>query len=53
VCLLAGSYQSTISGLVDALGPLSKAEEAHVFGETARRAYNLESERYVEPPPPA
>ena len=53
VCLLAGSYASTIGGLVDALGPLSTAEEARVYGETATRVYNLESERYVEPPPPA
>ena len=43
VCLLAGSYESTIGGLVDALGPLSPAEEARVFGETATRVYGLES----------
>lgn len=45
VCLLAGSYESTISGLADALGPLSTAEEAHLYGETAKRVYNLKSER--------
>ncbi len=45
VCLLAGSYESMIAGLVDALGPLSAAEEAHVYGETATRVYNLKSGR--------
>jgi L-fucono-1,5-lactonase len=45
VCLLAGSYESMMSGLVDALGPLSTAEEARVFGETAKRVYNLKPER--------
>jgi L-fuconolactonase len=41
VCLLAGSYESMITGLVDALGPLSPAEEAYVYGDTAKRVYNL------------
>ena len=41
VCLLAGSYESMITGLVDALGPLSLAEEAYLYGDTAKRVYNL------------
>jgi len=41
VCLLAGSYEAMLSGLADALGQLSPAEEARVYGDNARRAYAL------------
>ena len=42
VCLLAGSYHAVLSGLVDALGPLSPAEFDQVFGLTALRIYQLD-----------
>ena len=43
VCLLAGTYESMIAALGDALGPLSRAEEARVYGETAKHVYELKS----------
>jgi L-fuconolactonase len=41
VCLLAGSYESTVTGLADALGGLSPTDEARVYGDNARSAYAL------------
>jgi len=41
VCLLAGSYESTLAGLADALGGLSPTDEARVYGDNARSAYAL------------
>ncbi len=41
VCELAGSYEQVHAALVEALGPLSAAESAAIFGGTARRFYGL------------
>ena len=41
VCELAGNYQTIHNALREALGPLAPAEEAAVFGGTARRFYGL------------
>ena len=41
VCELAGSYAQVHQSLVDVLGPLSAAEHARIFGETAREFYRL------------
>lgn len=41
VCLLAGSYQSVIEGLTAAIGTLSAAETAALFGGTAHAFYRL------------
>ena len=41
VCLLAGTYQSVIDALTVAVGPLSAAEDAALFGGTARACYRL------------
>jgi L-fuconolactonase len=41
VCELAGSYGQVHAALQEALGPVSEAEHALIFGDTARRFYNL------------
>jgi L-fuconolactonase len=41
VCLLAGTYQSVIGGLTAAMGTLSAAEDAALFGGTAHAFYHL------------
>jgi L-fuconolactonase len=41
VCLLAGTYQSVIGGLTAAMGTLSAAESAALFGGTAHAFYHL------------
>jgi L-fuconolactonase len=41
VCLLAGSYQAVLGGLIDALPALSAAELDQVLGTNALRAYRL------------
>lgn len=41
VCLLAGTYTSVIEALIAAVGPLSAAEDAALFGGTARAFYRL------------
>lgn len=41
VCALAGSYSQVFEALNEALGPISPAERAAIFGETARRFYRL------------
>jgi L-fuconolactonase len=42
VCELAATYEQVHSALVQTVGPLSKAENAQIFGETATRFYNLQ-----------
>ena len=41
VCELAGTYAEVREALVDALGPISKAEHDAIFGGTAVRFYGL------------
>ncbi|GAB3834336.1 hypothetical protein GCM10027610_029790 [Dactylosporangium cerinum] len=41
VCLLAGSYDAVIGGLVAALPDLSPDELAQIFGGNAQRAYRI------------
>ncbi len=41
VCLLAGSYESTLAGLEDALGRLSATDKSRVYRDNAWRAYAL------------
>jgi L-fuconolactonase len=41
VCLLAGSYQAVLGGLMDALPALSAAERDQVLGTNAQRVYQL------------
>ncbi len=41
VCELAATYERVHAALVEALGPLSEAERAAIFGDTARRFYRL------------
>lgn len=41
VCLLAGSYRQVYDALREALGPISAAERANIFGNTAKRFYHL------------
>jgi L-fuconolactonase len=41
VCLLAGGYAEVKAALEDALPPLSDAQRAAVFGDTATRMYGL------------
>lgn len=41
VCLLAAGYDSVISAVVEALGPLSRAEHAAIFGGTAALFYRI------------
>jgi L-fuconolactonase len=41
VCLLAASYGEVKAALDEALPPLTVAERAAIYGETARRAYRL------------
>ncbi|MEV5707240.1 amidohydrolase family protein [Actinoallomurus sp. NPDC052274] len=41
VCLLAGTYESVIEGLTAAIGTLSAAETAAIFGGTAHAFYRL------------
>jgi L-fuconolactonase len=41
VCLLAGSYQAVLSGLMDALPALSAAELDQLLGTNAQRVYQL------------
>jgi L-fuconolactonase len=45
VCLLATSYAGVVQGLLEALGTLSIAEEAAIFGSNAQRAYRLRERR--------
>lgn len=42
VCLLAGSYRQVWDALHEALGPLSGADHAKIFGENAKAFYRLE-----------
>ncbi|HEX5273023.1 MAG TPA: amidohydrolase family protein, partial [Gemmataceae bacterium] len=44
VCELAARYEAVHAALVEALGPISEAERAAVFGETARAFYDLPDE---------
>jgi L-fuconolactonase len=41
VCLLAASYGRVVAGLKEAMGTLSTADEARIFGLNARRVYGL------------
>jgi L-fuconolactonase len=41
VCLLATSYAGVVQGLLEALGTLSSADEAAIFGSNAQRVYGL------------
>lgn len=41
VCELAGRYEQVHSALVEILGALSETERNQIFGDTARRFYNL------------
>ena len=41
VCELACSHKQTYDSLVEALGPISAAEHAAIFGGTAARFYGL------------
>ena len=41
VCTLAGSYEQAKRSLEEALGPISEAERADIFGNTAARFYEL------------
>jgi L-fuconolactonase len=41
VCLLAGKYETIHAALKEALGPLSKDDDAAIFGGTAARFYGL------------
>jgi L-fuconolactonase len=41
VCLLAASYVEVKNALAEALPPLGPAEQAAVYGDTARRTYRL------------
>jgi L-fuconolactonase len=41
VCLLAGSYERTLSSLVDALGELEEESRARIFGKNAITCYGL------------
>jgi L-fuconolactonase len=41
VCLLATSYAGAVEGLREALGTLSSADEAAIFGLNAKRVYDL------------
>jgi L-fuconolactonase len=43
VCLLAGSYETVLSGLTDALPALSPGELGQLFGANAQRVYGLPS----------
>ena len=45
VCELAGTYEQVYYALVDALGPISDAERAAIFGGTAMRFYGLQPRR--------
>jgi L-fuconolactonase len=45
VCLLAASYAGVVHGLLEALGTLSSAEEAAIFGSNAQRVYGLRERR--------
>jgi L-fuconolactonase len=49
VCLLAGSYESMLAGLADALGPLSPTEESRVYRENTQRTYRLETREQTRP----
>jgi L-fuconolactonase len=41
VCLLAAPYPSVVAALREALGPITEAERAKIFGGTAEKFYNL------------
>ncbi|MEX0655736.1 MAG: amidohydrolase family protein [Phycisphaeraceae bacterium] len=41
VCRLAGAYEQVVTALREALGPISSHEQAQLFGDTARRFYQL------------
>ena len=41
VCLLAAPYPSVVAALREALGPISDAERAKIFGGTAEKFYGL------------
>jgi L-fuconolactonase len=43
VCLLAASYRRVVDATAEALGPLSPAETAAIWSQTATRAYGLDS----------
>jgi L-fuconolactonase len=51
VCLLATSYAGVVEGLRQALGTLSSADEAAIFGSNAQRVYGLRKRAagYAEP----
>ncbi len=42
VCTLAGSYEEVYHALLESLGPISESERMKIFGDTARRFYNLQ-----------
>ena len=42
VCLLAGSYGEIVTGLDEALPPMSPSERDLVYGGNAQRMYRLE-----------
>jgi L-fuconolactonase len=41
VCLLAAPFPSVVAALREALGPITEAERAKIFGGTAEKFYNL------------
>jgi L-fuconolactonase len=41
VCLLASTYAGVVEGLGEALGTLSSADQAAIFGANAQRVYDL------------
>jgi L-fuconolactonase len=45
VCLLAGSYDAVVDGLVSALPALSPDEHAQIFGGNAQRLYRIGADR--------
>jgi L-fuconolactonase len=51
VCLLATSYTGVVEGLRAALGTLSSAEEAAIFGSNAQRVYGLRERAAGDPEP--
>jgi L-fuconolactonase len=50
VCLLAGSYQDVLDGLVDVLSDMTPAELDQVLGVNARRVYQLDKITTTTPP---
>ncbi len=41
VCEVAGTYEQVFHALIDALGPISETEHRKIFGDTAKKFYNL------------